>query len=189
MDECLILVKKGKMLTDLSSIYFNLVDITPDMEQLYSIHNGDVLLSIVDKLKSMSKEKFSMKLQSPRNFSYTTTSKRNLKKNIIFMRLSTRNIDQRLPNSESRLIRFQLKVEDRIKFRSGKRACPLCFSNDIGDEKHSVYFPRTNPKLVGIRKTLIPKIHETFTPYPDINPISHGGGGGQILPTFRLSSL
>ena len=97
------------------------------------------------------------------------------------MRLSTRNIDQRLPNSESRLIRFQLKVEDGIKFRV-RNACVLCvFSNDIGDEKHSVCFPRTNPKLVGIRKTLIPEIHETFTPYPDVNPISHGGGGADSI--------
>ena len=52
--------------------------------------------------------------------------------------------------------------------------CPICFTNDIGDEKH--YFActqvRTNSKLVEIRKTLIPEIHETFTPYPDVNSIN-----------------
>ena len=49
--------------------------------------------------------------------------------------------------------------------------CPLCFSNDIGDEKHYI-FHCTNPKLVEIRKTFIPEIYETFTPYPDINLIN-----------------
>ena len=49
--------------------------------------------------------------------------------------------------------------------------CPLCFSNDIGDEKHYM-FHCTNPKLVEIRKTFITEIYETFTPYPDVNSIS-----------------
>ena len=64
------------------------------MEQLHSISNGDVQSSIVDKLKSMFKEKFSMKLQIPQNLSYTVTSTRNLGKKSISMRLSTTNIDQ-----------------------------------------------------------------------------------------------
>ena len=52
------------------------------------------------------------------------TSKRSLGKKSIFMRLSTTNIDQRLSNSESRLIRFQLKVEDGIKLHV-RNACVL----------------------------------------------------------------
>ena len=65
-----------------------------------------------------------MKLQIPQNLSYTTTSKGNLEKKSIFMRLSTVNIDQQLQNSESRLIRFQLKVEDGLKLHV-RNACVL----------------------------------------------------------------
>ena len=54
----------------------------------------------------------------------------------IGMRLSATNIDHQLPNSEYRLIRFQLKVEDGIKLHV-RNACVLyVFPNDIGDEKH-----------------------------------------------------
>ena len=62
----------------------------------------------------MFKEKFFKEIA---NSSNTTTSKRNLEKKSIFMRLSTTNIDQQLPNSESQLIDvcFQLKVEYGIK--------------------------------------------------------------------------
>ena len=52
-------------------------------------------------------------------------SKRNLGKKSIFMRLSTTNIDQQLPNSKYQLMCFQLKEEGRIKHGS-----PLSFSND-----------------------------------------------------------
>ena len=62
-----------------------------------------------------------MKLQIPQNLSYTVTSKRNLGKKSIFMRLSTTSIDQQLPNSEYQLIRFQLKVPRE------KRMCPYVF--------------------------------------------------------------
>ena len=87
------------------------------------------------------------------------------------MKLSTTNIDQLLPNSESRLIRLQLKVEDEIKFHVRKTPVSFMFSNDIGDEKHYI-FHCTNPRLKEIRKTFIPEIYETFTPYPDVNPIN-----------------
>ena len=49
--------------------------------------------------------------------------------------------------------------------------CPLCFSNDIGAEKHYI-FHCTNPKLVEIRKTFIPEIYEIFTSYPNVNSIN-----------------
>ena len=125
VNECLTSVNKGEKCWLISVLYiFNLVDINPDMEQLHSISNGDVLSSVVDKLKNMFKKSFSMKLQTPQNLSYTATSKRNLGKRSIFMRLSPTNIDQRLPNSESRLIRFQLKVEDGIKLHV-RNACVL----------------------------------------------------------------
>ena len=52
-----------------------------------------------------------------------------------------------------------------------KRVCPLCFSNDVGDEKYYI-FRCTNPKLVEIRKTFVPEIYETFTPYPEVNSIN-----------------
>ena len=65
-----------------------------------------------------------MKLQIPQNLSCTVTSKRNLGKKSIFMRLSTTNIDQQLPDSEYQLIRFQLKVEDGIKLHV-RNACVL----------------------------------------------------------------
>ena len=112
-----------------------------------------------------------MKLQIPQNLSYTTTSKRNLGKKSVFMRSNTTNIDQQLPNSESRLIRFQLKGGRWDKTPHEKRMCPLCFSNDMGDEKHYI-FHCTNPKLVEIRKIFTPEIYETFTPYPDVNSIN-----------------
>ena len=86
------------------------------------------------------------------------------------MRLSARNIDQQLPNSESRLIRFQLKVEDGIKLRL-RNACVIYVFQMTGDEKHYI-FHCTNPKLVEIRKTFTPKIYQTFTPYPDVNSIN-----------------
>ena len=52
-----------------------------------------------------------------------------------------------------------------------KRVCPLCFSNDIGDEKHYI-FHCTNPKLVEIRKSFINEICETLTKYQDVNSIN-----------------
>ena len=151
MNECLTLVNRGGKCWLTSALYLsNLVGINPDMEQLHSISNGEVLSSIIDKLKIMLilKKSFSMKLQNPQNLSHTGTSKRNLGKKSISMKLSTTNIDQRLPNSESRLIRFQLKVACM---------CPLCVSNNIDDEKHYI-FHCTNPKLTEIRKTFICEI-------------------------------
>ena len=52
-----------------------------------------------------------------------------------------------------------------------KRMCPLCFSNDIGDEKHYIFHCK-NPKLVEIGKTFTPEIYETFTSQPDVNSIN-----------------
>ena len=50
--------------------------------------------------------------------------------------------------------------------------CPLCFWNDIGNEKH-YSFHCTNPTLVEICKTFIGLImYERFTPFPDINSVN-----------------
>ena len=54
----------------------------------------------------------------------------------------------------------------KYKIPREKHVCPLCFWNDIGNEKH-YSFHCTNPKLV---ETFIGLITcETFTPFPDIN--------------------
>ena len=59
MNECLTLVNKGEKCWLTSVLYiFNLVGINPDMEQLRSISNSNVLSSIVDELQSMFEEKF-----------------------------------------------------------------------------------------------------------------------------------
>ena len=59
MNEYLTLVNKGEKYWLTSVLYiFNFVGINPDMEQLHSVSNGDVLSSIVDKLKSMFEGKF-----------------------------------------------------------------------------------------------------------------------------------
>ena len=42
---------------------------------------------------------------------------------------------------------FPVESERWDKTPCEKRMCPLCFSNDIGDEKHYI-FHCTNPKLV-----------------------------------------
>ena len=66
---------------------------------------------------------------------------------------------------------FPVESERWDKTPREKRVCPLCFSNDIGDEKHYI-FHCTNPKLAETRKTFIPVIYETVTQYPDVNSIN-----------------
>ena len=120
MKECLTVVNKvGKRWLTSVLYIFNLVGINPDMEQLHSISNVDILSSIVDKLKSIFKEKF---FHGIANFSKLILYSYVKEKFGEFTRLSTTNIDQRLPNSESRLIRFQLKMEDGRKLHV-RNAC------------------------------------------------------------------
>ena len=88
------------------------------------------------------------------------------------MRLSTRNIDQTITKFRISAHTFPVESGRWNKIPLEKRMCPLGFSNDIGDERHSVYFPPYKSKLVEIRKTSIPEIHETFTPYPDVHSAS-----------------
>ena len=54
MNECLTLVNRGGKCWLTSALYLsNLVGINPDMEQLHSVSNSEVLSSIIDKLKIM----------------------------------------------------------------------------------------------------------------------------------------
>ena len=127
VNECLTLANNGEKCWLTSVLYiFNLVGITPDMEQLHLLLNNNVLSSIVDKLQNMFKEKFFNEIANSPNlilYSHVKEEFREEKKSI-FMRLSTTNIDQQLPNSEYQLLRFQLKVEDGIKLHV-RNACVL----------------------------------------------------------------
>ena len=111
-----------------------------------------------------------MKLQIPQNLSYTATSRRNLGKKSILMRLFNKYYNYRSAITKFRISAHTFPVESGKwdKTPREERMCPLCFSNDIDDEKHYI-FHCTNPKLVEIRKTFTPEIHETLTPYPDVN--------------------
>ena len=93
------------------------------MEQLYLLLNNNVLSSIVDKLQNMFEEKFFNEIANSTKLILYSHVKEEFGKSI-FMRLSTTSIDQQLPNSEYQLIRFQLKVEDGIKFHV-RNACVL----------------------------------------------------------------
>ena len=125
MNECLTLANKEEKCWLTSVLYiYNLVGKNPDIEQLHSISNGDVLSSIVDKLKRMFKEKFFHEIANPSKLILYSYVKEEFREESISMGLSTTNVDQRLPNSESRLIRFQLKVEDGIKLHV-RNACVL----------------------------------------------------------------
>ena len=125
VNECLTLVNNGGKCWMTSVLYiFNLVGINPDMEQLHLISNGNVLSSIVDKLQNMFEEKFFNELANSSKLILYSHVKEELREKSIFMRLSTTNVDQQLPNSEYQLIRFQLKVEDGIKLHV-RNACVL----------------------------------------------------------------
>ena len=161
-NECLTVVNKGGKCWLTSVLYiFNLVGINPDMEQLHLISNSDVLSSIVDKLQNMFKEKFFNEITNSSKFILYNHVKRNLE--TLFMRLSTTNIDPLITKFRISAHTFPVESERWDKTPREKRICPLCFSNDIGDEKHYI-FHCTNPKLVEIRKTFTPEIYETFTP-------------------------
>ena len=111
----------------------------------------------------------------------------------VFVRLSITNIDKRLQNlnSEPPLIHFQLKMEDgttlhvrdmyviyvlqTIKVMKSivnnipceRYVCSLCLQT-IKVMKSIVFnFTVRISKSVEIRKTFIPEIYETFTPYPN----------------------
>ena len=138
MNEFLTFVNKGGKcwLTSVLNI-FNLVGIICDIEQLYSVSNGDVLSSVVDKLSTF-KEKFSMKLRIPQNLSHTATSKRNfVKKNISN---EVKYYKYRSVTTKVRISAHTFPVESGRwdKTPREKRVYPLCFSNDIGDEKHYI---------------------------------------------------
>ena len=76
------------MLADLS-FNFVAIGINPDMEQLHSISNGDVLSSIVDKLKSMLEEKFFHEIENSSKLILYGYVKEEFWEKSIFMRLTS----------------------------------------------------------------------------------------------------
>ena len=164
-------MNKGEKCWLISVLYiFNLAGINPDMEQLHLISNSNVLSSIVDKLQSMFEEKFFNEIA-------------NSSKLIIYNHVKEEFWEEKYIHEvkyykyRSATTKFRISAHT-FPFESGrwdktpreKRMCPLCFSNDIDDEKHYI-FHCTNPKLVEIRKTFTPEIYAKFTPYPDVNSI------------------
>ena len=125
------------------------------MKQLHLISNGEVLSSIVDKLKSMFKEKFFNEIA-------------NSSKLIIYNYVKEEFREEKYVNEvecckyRSVITKFRISAHT-FPVESGrwdktpreKRVCHLCFSNDIGNEKHYI-FHCTNPKLVEIQKTFYP---------------------------------
>ena len=95
------------------------------MEQLHSISNGDVLSSIVDKLKGMFEEKFFHEIaNSSKLILYSYVKEEFREEKYIHQVKYYKYRSAITTNSESRLIRFQLKVEDGKKLHV-RNACVL----------------------------------------------------------------
>ena len=136
----------------------------PDMEQLHLISNNNVLSSIVDKLQNMLEEKFFNEIaNSSKLILYNRVKEEFMEEKYI---QEVKYYKYRSAITKSRISAHMFPVESGRwdKTPREKRMYPLCFSNDIGDEKHYI-FHCTNPKLVEMRKTFIPEIHQTFI-YP-----------------------
>ena len=162
VNECLTLVNNGEKCWLTSVLYiFNLVGVNPDMEQLHLISNGNVLSSIVDKLQNMFKEKFFNEIaNSSKLIPYSHVKEEFREEKYIH---EVKYYKYRSAITKFRISAHTFPVESGRwdKTPREKRMCPLCFSNDIGDEKHYI-FHCTNPKLVEIRKTFTPEIYETL---------------------------
>ena len=141
------------------------------MEQLHLISNCNVLSSIIDKLQSMFKGKFFNEIANSAKLILYNHVKGEFREGKYIDEV--KYYKYRSAITKFRISAHMFPVESRRwdKTPREKRVCPLCFSNDIGDEKHYI-FHCTNPKLVEIRKTFIPEKYETFTPYPDVNSIN-----------------
>ena len=169
VNECLTLVNNEEKCWLTSVLYiFNLVGINPDMEQLHLISNSNVLSSIVDKLQNMFKEKFFNEIANSLKLILYSHVKEEFREEKYVHEV--KYYDYRSAITKSRISAHTFPVESGRwdKTPREKRMCPLCFSNDIGNEKHYI-FHCTNPRLVEIRKTFTPEIYERFTPYPDVN--------------------
>ena len=78
-------VNKGEKSWLTSFLYlFNLIDKTTDTRQLHAIPNSDLSSSIVNKLESMFKEKFSVKEECTQNCSCTVPQQSHAYKKTIF---------------------------------------------------------------------------------------------------------
>ena len=164
VNECLTLVNnRGKCWLTSVLYIFNLVGINPDMEQLHLLLNNSVPSSIIDKLQNMFKETFFNEIaNSTKLILYSHVKEEFREEKYIH---EVKYYKHRSAITKFRISAHTFPVESGRwdKTPREKRMCPLCFSNDIGDEKHYI-FQCTNPKLVEIRKTFIPEIYETFTP-------------------------
>ena len=150
---------------------FNLVGINPDMEQLDLISNSNVLSSIVDKLQSMFEEKFFSEIAISSKLILYNHIKEEFREEKYIHEVKYYKYRSAITKFRISAHTFPVESGKWNKTPREKRVCPLCFSNDIGDEKHYIFYC-TNPKLVEIRKTFIPEIYETFIPYPDVNSIN-----------------
>ena len=112
---------------------FNLVVINPDMEQLHLISNSNVLSSIAGKLQNKFKEKFFNEIA-------------NSSKLILYNHVKEEFREEKyIHKYRSAITKFRISAHT-FPVESGrwdktlreKRMCPLCFSNDIGDERHYI---------------------------------------------------
>ena len=148
MNECLTLVNKEEKCWLTSVLYiFNLMGINPDMKQLHLISNSNVLSSVVDKLQKVFKEKFFNEIA-------------NSSKLILYNHVKEEFREEKYMHEvkyykyRSAITKFRISAHSFLvengrwdKTPCEKCMCPLCFLNDIGNEKHCI-FHCTNAKLV-----------------------------------------
>ena len=117
------------------------------MEQLRLISNNNVLSSIVDKLQNMFKEKFFNEITNSSKLIQNNHVKEEFREEKYIHEVKYHKY--KLAITKFRILAHTFPVESRRWDNTPreKRMCPLCFSTDIGDEKHYI-FHCTNPKLV-----------------------------------------
>ena len=132
-NECLILVNKGGKCWLTSVLYiFNLVGINPDMEQLHSISNGDILSSTVDKLQSMFREKlFNEIANSSKLIPYSHVKEEFREEKYVH---EVKYYKCRSAITKVRISGHTFPVESGRwdKIPREKRVCPLCFLTLFG---------------------------------------------------------
>ena len=150
VNECLTLVNKGEKCWLTSVLYiFNLVGINPDMEQLHLISNSNDLSSTVDKLQNVFEGKFFNEIANSSKLILYSHVKEDFREEKYIHEV--KYYKYRSAITKFRILAHTFPVESGRwdTTVSEKRTCPLCFSNDIGDEKHYI-FHCTNPQLVEI---------------------------------------
>ena len=138
------------------------------MEQLHLISNSNVLSSIVDKLQNIFKGKFFNEISNSSKLILYNHFKEEFREEKYIHEVKYYKYRSAITKFRISAHTFPVESGRWDKTPREKRMCPLCFSNDTGDEKHYIFYC-TNPKLVEIRKTFTPEIYETF---PDVNSIN-----------------